>query len=79
MVASSGYKQAESHVLSSSTAIASQTGVTATCSVDPESSLSEVEVSEHGQEEAEQEYAIAEDEDAINPDDAPELLCDDEV
>jgi hypothetical protein len=79
MIASSGYVQAECHVLGSSMAIASQTGVTATCSFDPEYGLSQVEVSEHGWEEGEQGYAIAEDEDGINPDDAPELLCDDEV
>jgi hypothetical protein len=79
MVASSRHIQVECHVLDSSIAIPSQTGITATCSLDPEYGLSEVEVSGHGREEGEQVYAIAEDEDGINPDDAPELLCDDEV
>jgi len=38
-----------------------------------------VEALEHGRKEGEQGYAIAEDEDGINPNDAPELLYDEEV
>ena len=38
-----------------------------------------MEALEHGRKEGEQGYAIAVDEGGINPDDAPELLCDEEV
>jgi len=59
--------------------IASQTGDSATCPFGIEHGISEVEALEHGRKEGEQGYAIAEDEDGINPDNALELLCDEEV
>jgi hypothetical protein len=77
MVASSDYTQPESRVPGSSMVIASQTGCSATGSLDHNHGLNEVEGSEHLPKEGGKECAIAEDDDGISPDDAPELVYDD--
>jgi hypothetical protein len=58
-------------------ATASQTGCSATGSFDLDHGLNDVEGSEHPRQEGEEEYAIAEDDDGISPDDAPELVGED--
>lgn len=77
MVAPSEYVPPETRVPSPSMAVASQTGPSSTGQLDREYSSNEVVDSLHPRIVEEGECTIAEDGDAICPDDAPELGWDD--
>jgi len=79
MVVSSGYVQPKNRVPGSSKAMSCQAGSSSTSSCDLEHNLNKVGGQENGRTEGEQEYATAEVEVEVSPDDAPELFCDEEV
>ena len=79
MVASYGYTQPKNRVPGSSKVNGGQTGSSNNNPCYLAYDLNEVGGQEHERMEGEQEYATAEDEDGVGPDDAPEIFCDEEV